>query len=216
MPASASRRSSRSKTSAQDSRSQPRTSRFAAPASCWARNRAARSRRSASASISSCSSARCRRCARDASRTSTSHSPQAAKWTCNCLRCCPRTTSRTCICGCSSTSEWRVLPIPTGSMTCEAELIDRFGPLPPPSRTLLVVHRLRQRAAAIGIRRFELGAAAGVVEFSREHRVEPERVVRLVKLQGGRYRLDGQNRLRLRIATADATVADCSGARSSG
>ena len=30
----------------------------------------------------------------------------------------------------------------------EAELIDRFGPLPPPSKTLLVVHRLRQRAAA--------------------------------------------------------------------
>ena len=88
----------------------------------------------------------------------------------------------------------------------EAELIDRFGPLPPPSKTLLVVHRLRQRAAAIGIRRFELGAAAGVVEFSREHRVEPERVVCLVKLPGGRYRLDGQNRLRLRIATADATL----------
>ena len=37
----------------------------------------------------------------------------------------------------------------------EAEVIDRFGPLPPPAKTLLVVHRLRQRAAALGIRRFE-------------------------------------------------------------
>ena len=86
----------------------------------------------------------------------------------------------------------------------EAELIDRFGPLPPPSKTLLVVHRLRQRAVALGIRRFEIGSATGVVEFSREHRVEPARVVRLVKQAGGRYRLDGPNRLRLRIATADA------------
>ena len=84
----------------------------------------------------------------------------------------------------------------------EAELVDRFGPLPPPSKTLLVVHRLRQRAAALGIRRFELGAAAGVVEFGREHRVEPDRVVRLVKQPGGRYRLDGPNRLRLKITTS--------------
>ncbi len=88
----------------------------------------------------------------------------------------------------------------------EAELIDRFGPLPPPSKTLLVVHRLRQRAAALGIRRLELGAAAGVVEFAHEHRVDADRVVRLVKQLGGRYRLDGPNRLRMRIATADAAA----------
>jgi transcription-repair coupling factor (superfamily II helicase) len=88
----------------------------------------------------------------------------------------------------------------------EAELVDRFGPLPPPSKTLLVVHRIRQRAATLGIRRFELGAAAGVVEFGPEHRVEPDRVVRLVKQPGGRYRLDGPNRLRLKIETADASA----------
>jgi transcription-repair coupling factor (superfamily II helicase) len=86
----------------------------------------------------------------------------------------------------------------------ESEHVDRFGPLPPPAKTLLVVHRLRQRATALGIRRLELGAAAGVVEFDREHRVEPDRVVRLVQAPGGRYRLDGPARLRLRIATPDA------------
>jgi transcription-repair coupling factor (superfamily II helicase) len=88
----------------------------------------------------------------------------------------------------------------------EAELVDRFGPLPPPSKTLLVVHRMRQRAAALGIRRFELGAAAGIVEFGPEHRVEPDRVVRLVKQPGSRYRLDGPNRLRLKITTADGSA----------
>jgi transcription-repair coupling factor (superfamily II helicase) len=86
----------------------------------------------------------------------------------------------------------------------EAELIDRFGPLPPPARTLLVVHRLRQRAAALGIRRLELAAAGGVVEFGPRHRVDPAHVVRLVQRSAGRYRLDGSTRLRLRIATADA------------
>jgi len=85
-------------------------------------------------------------------------------------------------------------------------VIDRFGPLPPPTKTLLIVHRLRQRAAALGIRRLELGAASGIVEFNREHRVEPERVVKLLQHPGGRYRLDGPTRLRLRIATADASA----------
>ena len=85
-----------------------------------------------------------------------------------------------------------------------AEIIDRFGPLPPPAKTLLVVHGLRQRAAALGIRRLELGAAAGLVEFGPAHQVEPDRVVRLVQQPGGRYRLDGPTRLRIRIAAADA------------
>jgi transcription-repair coupling factor (superfamily II helicase) len=88
----------------------------------------------------------------------------------------------------------------------EAELVDRFGPLPPPARTLLVVHRLRQRAAALGIRRLEHGANAGVVEFEPAHRVDAERVVRLVQRPGGGYRLDGPTRLRLRIAAADAAA----------
>jgi transcription-repair coupling factor (superfamily II helicase) len=86
----------------------------------------------------------------------------------------------------------------------EGEMIDRFGPLPPPTKTLLLVHRLRQRAARLGIRRLELGAATGLVEFNAQHRVEPDRVVRLVQRPGGRFRLDGPARLRLRIAAAEA------------
>ena len=88
----------------------------------------------------------------------------------------------------------------------EAELIDRFGPLPPPTKTLLTIHRLRQRAARIGVRRFELGAASGVVEFNPDHRVEPDRVLGLIQRVDGRYRLDGSARLRLRIATSDAAA----------
>jgi transcription-repair coupling factor (superfamily II helicase) len=85
----------------------------------------------------------------------------------------------------------------------EAEVIDRFGPLPPPAKTLFIVHRLRQRAAGLGIRRLELGAAAGIVEFSADHRVEADRVIRLIQRPGGHYRLDGPTRLRLRISTPD-------------
>ncbi len=88
----------------------------------------------------------------------------------------------------------------------EAELIDRFGPLPPQAKSLLIVHRLRQRAQALGIRRLELGAAAGLVEFRPDHRVDPDRVVRLVQRKDGRYRLDGPNRLRIRLTAADGAA----------
>ena len=88
----------------------------------------------------------------------------------------------------------------------EAELIDRFGPLPPQAKNLLVVHRLRQRAQALGIRRLEIGAAAGLVEFRPDHRADADRVVRLVQRKDGRYRLDGPNRLRLRLVAGDAAA----------
>ncbi|MGH8250423.1 MAG: transcription-repair coupling factor [Steroidobacteraceae bacterium] len=84
-----------------------------------------------------------------------------------------------------------------------AELTDRFGPLPPPAQTLLQVHRLRLRALALGIRRFEVGAATGVVEFNPEHRVDPKRVLKLIGRPDGRYRLDGQQRLRFKVTATD-------------
>lgn len=85
----------------------------------------------------------------------------------------------------------------------QVEMIDRFGPLPPPAQTMFRVHRLKLRAANLGIRRLEIGATAGVVEFATEHRVDPARVIRLVQRSNGRFRLDGSHRLRIRLAGAD-------------
>jgi transcription-repair coupling factor (superfamily II helicase) len=84
----------------------------------------------------------------------------------------------------------------------QSEMIDRFGPLPPPARTLFQVHRLRLRAAILGLRRLEVGAHAGAVEFGAGHRVDPQRIVRLLQ-QDPAYRLDGQHRLRVRLEAPD-------------
>ncbi len=85
----------------------------------------------------------------------------------------------------------------------QVEMIDRFGPLPPPAQTMFHVHRLKLRAASLGIRRLEIGAAAGVVEFSSQHSVDPARVIRLVQQGKGRFRLDGSHRLRLKPGGVD-------------
>jgi transcription-repair coupling factor (superfamily II helicase) len=84
----------------------------------------------------------------------------------------------------------------------QAEMVDRFGPLPPPARTLFQVHRLRLAASALGIRRLEVGAHAAAVEFGASHRVDPGRVVRLLQQDPG-CRLDGQQRLRAKIEAPD-------------
>jgi transcription-repair coupling factor (superfamily II helicase) len=84
----------------------------------------------------------------------------------------------------------------------QAEIIDRFGPLPPPVRTLFELHRLRLAALALGIRRLEVGAHGALVEFGAAHRVDPARVVQLLQREAG-WRLDGGQRLRARIEAAD-------------
>ena len=85
----------------------------------------------------------------------------------------------------------------------QAEMIDRFGPLPPPAQTLFGVHRIRVRAERLGIRRLVLAATGGTVEFAPGHRVDPRRVVALIEGADRRYRLDGQERLRVKIEAAD-------------
>ena len=85
----------------------------------------------------------------------------------------------------------------------QAEMIDRFGPLPPPAQTMFRVHQLKLRAASLGIRRLEIGASAGVVDFATEHRVDPALVIRMVQVSGGKFRLEGSHRLRIRLPNVD-------------
>jgi transcription-repair coupling factor (superfamily II helicase) len=95
----------------------------------------------------------------------------------------------------------------------EAELVDRFGPLPPPAQTLLRVAALKLRAAPLGIARLEVGPAGGLLRFAEQHKVDPARVIRLVQRDPRRYRLDGSHGLRFAAPTAgeDARLAVAQG-----
>ncbi|MCG3169715.1 MAG: Transcription-repair-coupling factor [Pseudomonadales bacterium] len=86
----------------------------------------------------------------------------------------------------------------------ENEIIDRFGPLPPPTRTLLRIARLRVAAEPLGIVRIEATASGGLLEFGANPRIDPLTIVDLVQHDPRRYRLDGATRLRFVEATTDA------------
>ncbi len=77
-----------------------------------------------------------------------------------------------------------------------AELIDRFGPLPPPTLTLLKLATLKQQAQPLGLKRLEVGPAGGVVQFAADTSVEPLKIIKLLQKEPKVWKLDGQNKLR--------------------
>ena len=78
----------------------------------------------------------------------------------------------------------------------EIEMIDRFGLLPPPSKTLFRVARLRVAADALGLTKIDASAGGGALEFGSQTRVDPMAIVTLVQQQPKQFRLEGGTRLR--------------------
>jgi transcription-repair coupling factor (superfamily II helicase) len=81
------------------------------------------------------------------------------------------------------------------------EIVDRFGPLPPPATNLLRVTRLKLAARQIGIRRLDLGPQGGYALFEESNKVDPRAVIRLVQHPDRDYRLDGPLKLRVSVET---------------
>ncbi len=79
----------------------------------------------------------------------------------------------------------------------QVEMIDRFGLLPAPTRNLFAVADLKLRAAALGMRKLDLGALGGRITFRADPDVDPTTIIRLVQRQPRVYRLDGQDKLRI-------------------
>ncbi|HEV2702558.1 MAG TPA: transcription-repair coupling factor [Steroidobacteraceae bacterium] len=81
-----------------------------------------------------------------------------------------------------------------------AELIDRFGELPPSAANLLKVARLKLRARELGVRRLDLGAGGGYVLFEEKNQLDPAVVIRLIQKSPRELRLEGS--LRIRVSSA--------------
>jgi transcription-repair coupling factor (superfamily II helicase) len=86
------------------------------------------------------------------------------------------------------------------------EIVDRFGPLPPPATNLLRVARLKLAARALGIRRLDLGPQGGYSLFEEQNQVDPRAVIRLIQHPDRDYKLEGA--LKLRISIESETDAE--------
>ncbi|MBI4241928.1 MAG: transcription-repair coupling factor, partial [Candidatus Rokubacteria bacterium] len=77
----------------------------------------------------------------------------------------------------------------TGIDEIRAELVDRFGPLPPPAAHLLEVIGLRVRAKRLGIEKVEALGGVALLSFAPSTSVAPDRLVRAIAGSQGRLRL---------------------------
>jgi transcription-repair coupling factor (superfamily II helicase) len=88
----------------------------------------------------------------------------------------------------------------------QVEMIDRFGLLPDPAKHLFAVAELKLDADALGIRKFDLGAAGGRIQFVEKPKVDPMSVIRLIQGQPKHYRMEGPDKLRLTLELPDAAA----------
>ncbi len=86
----------------------------------------------------------------------------------------------------------------------QVEMIDRFGLLPDPAKHLFAIAELKLDATALGIRKLDLGATGGRIQFVEKPDVDPMSVIRLIQGQPKHYRMDGPDKLRMTLDLPDA------------
>ncbi|SFM36943.1 transcription-repair coupling factor [Halopseudomonas yangmingensis] len=88
----------------------------------------------------------------------------------------------------------------------QVEMIDRFGLLPEPVKTLFRVTQFKLRCAPLGIVKLDVGAEHGRVEFGAETSVDPLTLVRLIQDSPQRYRLEGATLFRFNAPMGNAEL----------
>jgi transcription-repair coupling factor (superfamily II helicase) len=92
------------------------------------------------------------------------------------------------------------------------ELIDRFGLLPEPAKTLLEGHKLRLAAKALGVSRLDASPDGVVLQFIKNPPVDPVKILLLVQSRHD-LKLAGPDRLRLQRALPDLAAKTSTASR---
>ena len=88
----------------------------------------------------------------------------------------------------------------------QVEMIDRFGLLPDACKHLFACAELKRDATRLGIRKLDLGANGGRLQFIEKPNVDPMAVIRLIQGQPKHYKMDGPDKLRVTLELPDAAT----------
>jgi transcription-repair coupling factor (superfamily II helicase) len=86
----------------------------------------------------------------------------------------------------------------------QEELVDRFGLLPEPAKTLIESHRLRIEAKPLGIVKVDAGPDFIVLQFVKDPPIDAARIIQLIQSRRN-FKLSGQDRLRVEEKHAHVT-----------
>ena len=77
----------------------------------------------------------------------------------------------------------------------QAEMIDRFGLLPLPLKTLIHISEIKLLAKPLGIKKIEMHHNGGIIEFDKNPHINPMNIIKLIQIQPDKYQLKGQEKL---------------------
>jgi len=78
----------------------------------------------------------------------------------------------------------------------QVEMIDRFGLLPEPVKTLFSIAELKLRAEILGVKKIEANAAGGRIIFTATPNINADQLIMLIQTQAQCYKFDGADKLR--------------------
>ncbi len=78
----------------------------------------------------------------------------------------------------------------------QVEMIDRFGLLPEPVKTLFEVASIKLLAEPCGIKKIDAHAAGGSIVFKANPTINAEKLIELIQTQAAIYKFDGMDKLK--------------------
>jgi transcription-repair coupling factor (superfamily II helicase) len=82
----------------------------------------------------------------------------------------------------------------------QIEMVDRFGLLPPQTKNLFRITEIKLKAAELGIRKMEIRAENGRIEFETNPRIDIEALLELIQKQPQKFQLQGSKILKFTIS----------------
>jgi transcription-repair coupling factor (superfamily II helicase) len=81
----------------------------------------------------------------------------------------------------------------------QVEMIDRFGLLPEPVKSLFSITELKLKAVPLGIAKIDVGETSGRLIFGAQPNIDPAQIIQLIQKQPQHYSLDGADKIRLQF-----------------
>ncbi len=78
----------------------------------------------------------------------------------------------------------------------QIEMIDRFGLLPEPVKTLFSVTELKQQAEKLGVKKIDANSGGGRIVFTATPTLNTEQLIKLIQTEAQCYKFDGADKLR--------------------
>lgn len=85
----------------------------------------------------------------------------------------------------------------------QVEMIDRFGLLPEPAKTLVRITSIKLKASPLGISKINIGPAGGRVIIGDKPNINTENIIQLIQTQPEHYKMGGQNKLQIIMELED-------------